>query len=60
MANNEKEFDRLTVTNIPIQVKSDLEAIAKNEGTTVSALVKPVLRELRDKYPISSRTIQKD
>lgn len=43
------------VRGVNNQIVDDLEAIAKNLGITVTALLKPKLREIRDSYPEKMR-----
>ncbi len=47
MANDREE---VRITGVPTNVKKELDNIADNLGTTVSALLKPKLREIADSY----------
>ena len=42
--------NEIRITNVPLDVKNDLENIAGNIGVTLSAMLKPKLREIRDSY----------
>jgi len=55
-----KDEERIVVKNIRPEVKNELVAIAKNEGLTLSAFLKPHLRKIRDSYPLNMRAIQED
>lgn len=55
---NGKEYSYTTLylNGLAEDVLTDLHNIAKNLGhVTVTGLIKPVLRELRDRYPESMR-----
>lgn len=50
------EYEKLVIHGISKDVKRDLFCIAKNLGSyTISALLKPELRKIRDSYPIDMR-----
>lgn len=57
---SDKDFDYIRIPNVPVEVKQDLQAIAKNEGTTLAALLKPVLRQVRDSYPEYMRKVDNE
>lgn len=42
--------NEIRITNVPLDVKNDLENIAGNIGISLSAMLKPKLREIRDGY----------
>lgn len=42
--------NEIRITNVPLDVKNDLENIASNIGISLSAMLKPKLREIRDGY----------
>lgn len=46
----------ILIRNVPKEIKEDLFAIADNLGISVTAMVKPVLRQLRDSHPENMRT----
>jgi hypothetical protein len=50
----------IRIENVSAEVVQDLKNVAKNYGTTLSALLKPKLREIRDSYPEKDRRISKD
>jgi len=54
MAKN--DFETVTITGVPSSVKEKLQNIAKNEGTTVSAIMKPHLKAVINSYPEIKRT----
>lgn len=39
------------IKNVPHNLKEDIKTIAENLGITMSQLLKPKLREIRDSYP---------
>jgi len=39
------------IKNVPVDIKADIKTIAENLGVTVTQLLKPKLREIRDSYP---------
>lgn len=43
--------DQMSIRGVNDQLKQDLKNIADNLGDSVSSLIKPKLRELRDSYP---------
>jgi hypothetical protein len=50
-----KSSDELRLRGVSKEVKEDLINIAKNSGLTLSALLKPRLRDIRDSYPENLR-----
>lgn len=52
--------NEIRVKGVPPVIKQDLKNIAKNTGTTLSQLLKPHLREIRDSYSEDMRTIHPD
>lgn len=42
--------NEIRITNVPSDIKNDLENIAGNMGISLSAMLKPKLREIRDSY----------
>lgn len=53
MAKNE-----VRIYGVSEELKNDLIAIAENTGITLTALLKPKLREIRDSYPSNLRKVQ--
>lgn len=52
MRNKDEE---IRLTNVPQDLKSDLKNIAANTGMTLTQMLKPVLRQVRDSYPEDMR-----
>jgi len=42
--------NEIRITNVPKDIKEDLENIAANTGISLGTLLKPKLREIRDSY----------
>jgi hypothetical protein len=42
--------NEIRITNVPKDIKEDLENIADNIGISLVTLLKPKLREIRDSY----------
>lgn len=48
----------IKVKNVPNQVHQDLTNISKNLGISVTALIKPKLKELTDSYSADMKRIK--
>ena len=50
---------QIKVKGVPEDIYNDLMNIAKNNGTPLSAILRPKLREIRDSYPPHLRVAKK-
>ena len=55
MSEDLKRCDVLAIFNVEKEKKEQLKAIAKNNFTTMSALLKPAINELIENYPESDK-----
>jgi hypothetical protein len=46
---------QIKVKGVPEDIYNDLMNIAKNNGTPLSAILRPKLREIRDSFPLHLR-----
>lgn len=54
---NKKELPEIRIKGVSPDLHKDLIAIAKNESVSLSDLLKPKLREIRDTYPEYMRKV---
>lgn len=51
MSDKKKENCNIMIRHVAPDVHADIKMVAKNTGVTLSALLKPHLRIIRDSYP---------
>jgi hypothetical protein len=57
---NSKGRTEIQITNVAPEKKQQLQAIAKNNFTTMAALLKPKIDEVIESYPAMDRVIYED
>lgn len=55
-----KKYNEIRITNVPEDLKEQLENIAKYQGLTLSQSLKPVLREYVNTKPENVRNYKED
>jgi hypothetical protein len=55
-----KKYNEIRITNVPNDLKEQLENIAKYQGLTLSQSLKPVLREYVNTKPENVRNYKDD
>jgi hypothetical protein len=51
----EQDETEIRIRTVPKDIREDLTNIAKNKGISLSTMLKPELRKIRDSYPNEMR-----